>query len=354
MGMKNNKSAQEDIDHYKEFNRTIHSINKNTKQDYCEICLKKCDSLCNSHSIPQFILKNITSDGRLYSASGLVMNYPKSFENYHIRGVSNSGTFKLICKDCDNHIFKEYENEMNLRNVNSKVCLEIVLKNILKDMYSKIYVRESNNWTLLNHNLELPNYEACEYDYIELKKSLRRVLKGLKGKLNISYKILFNEILDYVTPIAYQGEIVLNYDLEGHLINDTIDFDVKHRTEGLNLVVFPFKSQSLVLMFYDECNRKMKSFEAQFLKKSFEEKLEILNYIIFRFTDAYYIEKNTALKIKKNKNLIAITQILDLFYDDIEGRREERKRRKYELKNRLEIPNLLLKEWALTFTHQPN
>lgn len=81
----------------KKFSMYKHTGEQKAKPENCMLCGKKTVSFCNSHSIPQFCLKNITTDGKsktLNQAIGI------DFMPYEV-GLNRTGTFKLICKKCD-------------------------------------------------------------------------------------------------------------------------------------------------------------------------------------------------------------------------------------------------------------
>lgn len=46
----------------------------NAKSDTCYLCQKKSSSFCNSHSVPQFCLKNIAAQGEVYYINTILKN----------------------------------------------------------------------------------------------------------------------------------------------------------------------------------------------------------------------------------------------------------------------------------------
>ena len=96
---------------------------------------KTTSSFCNSHSIPQMVLKTIATKGKLLQP-GLLMD-SEIFDNE--KGINNTGTFHFICRECDGKYFKTYEDPKNLLEYPSdKIMAEIALKNMLL-MLSKRY-----------------------------------------------------------------------------------------------------------------------------------------------------------------------------------------------------------------------
>ena len=65
------------------------------RKNECLWCGKKITSFCNSHSVPQCVLKNIEVNGKFDYFNTLaelpVMNLDK--------GLNEAGTFKLLCRD---------------------------------------------------------------------------------------------------------------------------------------------------------------------------------------------------------------------------------------------------------------
>ena len=112
----------------KQMNELLREAQKDSKPEKCILCGKNQTSFCNSHSVPQMILKNIADNGKVLQANVLfdleVLDLDK--------GVNNSGTFHIICNDCDNKYFNDYENPIALLNKpTDKMLAEIALKDTL-------------------------------------------------------------------------------------------------------------------------------------------------------------------------------------------------------------------------------
>lgn len=84
-------------------------INEIYKPNKCFICHKKCNSFCNSHTIPRFVLKNIEEEGMVLR-SVLNNDLPKYKKPF---GLNKAEMFNLICNDCDKLSFSDYENPEN-------------------------------------------------------------------------------------------------------------------------------------------------------------------------------------------------------------------------------------------------
>ncbi len=53
----------------KQVNAILKKSHDDSKLDYCLCCRKKVTSFCNSHSLPRFILKNISNDGYVLTSN---------------------------------------------------------------------------------------------------------------------------------------------------------------------------------------------------------------------------------------------------------------------------------------------
>lgn len=58
----------------------------------CYYCGKQCDSFCNSHTVPEFCLKNIDEKGKVFYSNS-ILEIPLLNND---KGVKESGTFRLI------------------------------------------------------------------------------------------------------------------------------------------------------------------------------------------------------------------------------------------------------------------
>ena len=105
---------------------------KAAKPEKCILCNRVQTGFCNSHSVPQMVLRNIADNGKVLQANSLVGIEVIDIE----KGVNNSGTFHFICNECDSKYFQDYENPDNLRNsITTKMLAEIALKDILIQLY---------------------------------------------------------------------------------------------------------------------------------------------------------------------------------------------------------------------------
>lgn len=207
----------------KEYSRIISKSKQQAKKSECLWCGKKITRFCNSHSVPQCVLKNIDLDGKLDYFNAM-LNLPLINED---KGIGEAGTFKLICNDCDNKIFQDYEELSKLESPPTEVMLEeIALKNVLMMLNKRYFEIELYHTLEKEYNVPYPydvKQEANALDERDFWLDFLRIkeMRNSSGQTKGAYKMFFWNKLDYVIPIAFQGLVTLYGDLEGNLVTDT-------------------------------------------------------------------------------------------------------------------------------------
>lgn len=291
-------------------------IDRRTHTDKCYICKKECKGFCNSHTIPRFSLEKIAQDGMLF-------NNFAPFDIAHIdsqNGVEKSIVFHLICQACDGSIFQDYENEENYVSPPSQVMLaEIVLK--LKLRYIWLKHREIEAYKILTENI--PSNSDAEYvmrkklneaiyfrKKIENEYSYAKNIINSKGTIADSYQIELFAKLPYRTAVAVQEEYVVYVDLQDEIIYNIYDTDnkkIKYQ-RGIYVCVFPMSSFTVLLVFRESNNKDYMDFFSDFNVMTLDQKLQVLNYIIFSYGENYMISPSVPketidkLKIAAEKN----------------------------------------------------
>ena len=134
-----NSDAGDNIEIKKEYSRYMKNIKNIAKFDKCLLCGEQCTSLCNSHTIPQFIMKKLSDNGSFYYINSLI---GQPFSKQAL-GKREAMTFNLICNKCDQIYFSTYENPRNYSNcLTQKLLAEVALKNNLR-MLSKRLIEKS-------------------------------------------------------------------------------------------------------------------------------------------------------------------------------------------------------------------
>ena len=341
----------EEIDIKKEFNEILRRSRMQAKLDNCLCCGKKMTSFCNSHTLPKFILKSISDNGMVYTSN----NYFKMPLADNEIGLKNSGTFKRICKECDSVIFQDYEEvEKLLVLPRKKVMTQIDLKNTLRmyekrlneiELYNIMISEYANEYNFLDL---LSRQHINEFDLDEIKKEFERDMKILKKESTSSFELIYWKILDYVTPIAFQGHIALHGDLNGNIINDLYNIKKDYVIENLNLCVFPLEDKTVIIMFVNKDNRKYNNFIKQFKKLKEDEKLRLISFIIFNYSEDFFISKKSKDSLLNNPILDMLTQnTTDIYALDEEMAKEFKNIKKFELMNYKICPNILDVEYAI-------
>lgn len=279
----------------KELNSNLQGAQREAKQTKCLICGKSVQGFCNSHSVPEFCLKNISINGEVYYSNTLIGNsYLKNS-----KGMNNAGTFHLICTDCDNKVFLDYESPENLlKSPSSKMLAEIALKNYLKLLgkkfiEEKLYNLEKDKYGIEFEELIKANCKA-KTDY---RRGFDKARRLSRKNENNGYYLFYHKILDYRVPVAFQSAITLAADLKGNLVNQIYNMDQKYKPAELQIGIFPLKEKSVVMMFIDEGSKRYKNFIRQFKDLEIIEQLGVINYIMFLYTEDYFFSKELGNRI---------------------------------------------------------
>ena len=261
------------------------------KKSECLWCGKKISRFCNSHSVPRCIIDNIDNYGKV-DYFNIMVGIPLIDQG---KGLNEAGTFKLLCRECDGKIFKDYENLDTLLNKPTEQILEeIALKNNLM-MLNKRYFEKELNKTMKNEYGEFLRYEyrqnIKELDEKDFWYDYERVKLMIVDKENTEEKfnLIFWTKLDYIIPIAFQGLISLYGDLEGNIVSDIYNDDENIIISHIHICLFPLKENSVVFMFYHNKDSEFDAFVEQFKNLSYNEKLKMICYLIFEYNEDFFL-----------------------------------------------------------------
>lgn len=332
------------IEFKKGLSKLTSESNKQAKEERCFICHRKCSSFCNSHTIPASFLKNIDVNGDLYTNGKLLALPILPVE----KGVNKSGTFRMICNECDSKEFADYENATNYNDFPTpKMVAQIAMKNSLNRIAKrKFEIALYGNLPLGNESLyrqQISDMDLNEYiqDFNYAKMA---ITKGDEGK----YDIIFHKVLDYVVPVAFQGNIALITDLEDGLINNVYNENPKYKIKSINVCVFPLKETSVILIFAKSKDKIYRNFRKQLDRLTLEEQLAAINYMIFSYTEDVFISKALNEKVLLDEALIAATRktsevfVMGTNQVDMKVVKEN-----YSFSKMNEIPNLLSNEFKV-------
>ena len=331
----------------KMMSRLTSQASENTKRESCYFCGKSCTSFCNSHSIPIFALNRIAENGKVYSF--IDKSLKPSKEN---RGIKNTGTFQIICKDCDSKVFHDYENPDGYNNSPLDAMLsQIAMKNYLYLIWKMTNIKE---FYRLLKNKGYPGITDekifwAEIDFDNYSKEYQYSKKALE-KDNNPYYLCFFKHLDYVIPYAAQDAITLVGDLEDNLINDIYNDDIKARASCIHIMALPLKESSVVLAFIKNGDKRYRKFYKQLRSLSLEEQLSTINYILFSNTENIFVNPTVAKTLLDNdvfqdiciKTADYTTNIFNINISPLKQAIKE-----FSLSQRKLIPNLLDRKYSL-------
>jgi len=297
----------------KEESEFVGAINKNSKVDTCVLCGSKMTSACNSHVVPQFILKGIAEEGHVSYGHAL-----HSFDVGGVKkttGINDAYTFRLICRKCDGKYFKHYENPDNLINFDmlpendKKIMLcEMALKTHLSHLNMKyrelVMLDMVNQGKVVEMERMGKSVLAKRLDINEHLNYIHKLKKIIKTNKN-PFVVIYNEVLDYQTKIATQTIINFNYDLEGNQIFDPYLIETNNKCRYFYLMILPYKGKTRVLFFIEKSNvAKVKSIVDGFNNLSDEDKLHFLFVSLIIHDQQFYMSPSFATNIFKKDNAI--------------------------------------------------
>lgn len=296
------------IDAKKKASNIQRESRKDSKPTHCLLCGKETSRFCNSHSVPQFILKNITVNGEVLNAAYAIEIPIVSSKD----GINRSGTFSYICHDCDNKYFADYENERALLNEpTNRIMAEIALKDTIQLLSKRNY--EISLYKLLQN--EFHAYENKEFldeihqlDIRDYSFEMKRAKKIIDKELKSGYVVLFSELLPYRTPIAAQSGITLDKDIDGGIINEINNISDDSMTQRLHCGIFPLRESTRVILCRHKDDRRYMKFERQFNRLSFNKKLEYINYIVIKYTENYFLSPTIKDIVDNHERLRALSQ----------------------------------------------
>lgn len=318
------------------------------KAPTCLYCDREVTSFCNSHSVPEFCLRNITADGKVSTLNSLIELPIIKQET----GVGESGTFQIICRDCDSKIFADYENPDNYSNVPSqKMLAQIALKNNLK--YISKRKQEIGLHKIMEAELDIPSNTFKYDDYVKIL-DLREYLKGFhKAKKHIAkndtgYYLCYYKKLNYVVPLAFQSSIAMIFDFEGSIINDIYNPSSEYEIKNINVCVFPLQSESVVMLFIEDGDKRYRKFYKQLNKLDLNNQLAAITFLIFAYSEEVYYSKTIKQELISHQEMLQVAQSgQNIISTTLDFNPYEQIKSRYDLAKRGDIPNLLSEKYKL-------
>lgn len=295
---------------YKEIYKKAKELSKPSR---CLICEKETSSICNSHVVPAFILREISEDGHIaygYSLFG-------EDTVYGTTGINNAHTFHLICKKCDNEFFKDYESPNRIFNFDKfSICEQqrilgnIAIKNHLSHIYSKAV---AHNYYKIALNIKTDNFpSARKIDILEHIQYINKI-KNYDYDSEVPFQIIFNKTLDRKVSIASQTLICLIYDLKKRKVFEQRDLSINNKCEYLYLNVFPYENKTKIILYIEkEIVGHNKTFIEDFTKLTDGEKIHLLFILMILYSEQFYINPKLKEKMLKDRKICELFKSIDL------------------------------------------
>lgn len=341
-----NMSPEEKLERDKALSRNISEARKRAKRDTCIYCGKQVTSFCNSHSVPRFILDNIDAAGEVLSHNAILHLPPSALKENP--GLKKAGTFQIICEDCDHIIFRDYENPESYSatsSLSSDILAQIALKNYLFVIAKRRFEIELRKITQEKSGLDIGQEEIDVFE-MDLNNYINKYRKAKNTviKKSDSYYMFYYKLLDYVVPIAYQGIVALSVGLNGQAINDVYNYNPKYCVSDLHICVFPLKDKTAIMLFIENGDKRYRKFYKEFNKLPLEEQLGIINYILFLYTEDYFVSKSIYDELQnesiRERAALSLTAYKDNPFEDISPLLREN----FNLSNWKSIKNFLSEE----------
>lgn len=335
----------------KQMTRIIKQARANAKGATCLYCGRPVTSFCNSHNIPAFCLRNIDSNGMVLTVNSII-EFPFYFKEDS--GVGNAGTFHIICEDCDNTIFQEYESPDAYNDKPShKILAAIALKSNLKYIYKRKV--EIEQYKLMQKIKDSPHFNQInEVNALDLKDFLMdfgKAKKQVNSNYNDGYYLVYYDLLNYTVPIAFQGQIALYVDFDGNIVNDIYNKAPNYHVKSLYLCIFPLENKTVIILFIDNNEKRYRKFYKKFNTLSREEKLSVINYLVFLYSEDFYCSEALKQVLKSDRTVKEITgktTMADISIDDImTGNVDEQLRSEYNLNEHKNFTNFLSEKYRI-------
>lgn len=299
-----------EIEQNKEISMLFKDVLNMSKSSHCYICSKKLVSHCNSHVVPRFILKEIADNGMIDYSQSIVKNASKIVRTRD--GINNSHTFFMLCENCDNVFFKDYENDRWLfefdkysSSQQNKILSEIAIKSHLSHIFMKknMFNLKISVYPRMKEFIEQNKEKSCDLADIKEHECYITELKRIRKKSKSCFNILYYRVLNYKIGIATQTIFAYLYDLEGNL-----QFNPNSPIIKLNryfyLCAFPYKGKTIILFFIEKQNEKnVENIIKQFNNLTEGEKLHFLFISLIAFDEQFHISPSLGNLIRKDKKI---------------------------------------------------
>ena len=281
--------TEELIEARKQYGRILSQCKKAAKPDRCLWCGKQISRFCESHTIPQMVLKNIATDGK-FDYVNTIMELPISKND---QGMAEANIFNLLCLNCDNTLFQEYENLENLKKkptgcmlsqIALKDMLYIISKRLVEiELYDRI--KEQMQPFFINRKQLINQLDKRDF-FSELER-----IRTMIEKEEYNYELITYDKVNYKIPIAFQGQLTVYGDMNGDVINDIYDDSDVVRTKQMHMCAYPLDDCSVIFTFYNKNDTEYNNFVDQLRGMDQEKRLKFLGYFMLFISEDMLIAK---------------------------------------------------------------
>ena len=151
-----------------------------------------------------------------------------------------------------------------------------------------------------------------------------------------------------MVPIAFQCSLALAVDFNGNIINNIYNPSPEYRIQNIHISILPLKTETVIVMFIEDGDKRYRPFYKQFNKLTLEDKLAAMTLIMFMYSEDMYFSKSIENEVRESKALCEAGKTgqdivsFTPFLDPLEILRES-----HSLDKRHEIPNLLSEKYKL-------
>ena len=185
---------------------------------------------------------------------------------------------------------------------------------------------------------------VANLDLLEYIRDFKHCKKIIEKEWSNEHYVFYYEKLDYTVPIAFQGEVCLNFDFVGHTINDIYNKSKNYKLQTLHISIFPMESQSIIMLFTKNGNKRLRQFYKQFNSLEHSDKLSAINFIIFSLSEDVFMSKGIHDRVMENESLKKVAGLTSIQFSEADNIGQEGLKGDFDLSKRNNIPNLLLRE----------
>ena len=309
------KSKNNDIAFNKFYNALAHKANEMGLLSKCRLCGKDIVGRKNSHSVPQSVLKNINNNGHYCQITcaiedNLIFGPIGRLDR---TGLNKTGTFHLLCEECENKFFRDYEDPIFLDSLahvkvgllKDDILAEIMLKCALRERYKKEFSK--NISILVNQTAKLNNIPynisttADELNVKEYDFYINVCLDILSSKRTNQFTIIYYDVLDYKSSFASQSLVAIQKTVTNLLINDVYNYDPSYKINLCNFIIFPLEEKTICAIFCLKNEEdRLRPFINYFNSLNLVSKRKLFQSTLFMYTEEVYTNEEMINEIKND------------------------------------------------------